>query len=325
MVNTWRTSYFQTEGTRVLFLLPQCWTDAFIPMTVQPAPRQILRVMVGRLELLSSEREHQAEAAIADLASDDTNRRAAAFTFLRYQGRYVEPIIRRVLRTSKSERVSQLGRKLLQTDLVTDLRTATHNAADGRRMGLNPLLLRAHLARLLGEMGLERESHAEAIAVLRQLDQGETITDDPSDLEISRLEIRAAALDAAGIHRSAASEYASHIEARLGTMRPTMDQGVITWFREWWVGRAYGRCMVRAGLVDGKVADLEAAVSGRCAESQRGLHQEGGRSIRLNRILLAYLHEARGHHDLAERMWASLVDTNKPSPDVAVAELPGLP
>ena len=37
MVNTWTTSYFQTDGVRALFVLPQSWTDAFIPMTVSPA------------------------------------------------------------------------------------------------------------------------------------------------------------------------------------------------------------------------------------------------------------------------------------------------
>ena len=54
MVNTWTSSYFQTDGTRVLFVLPQSWTDAFIPMTVVPQPKQVVRVMVGRLELLDS-------------------------------------------------------------------------------------------------------------------------------------------------------------------------------------------------------------------------------------------------------------------------------
>ncbi len=52
MVNTWTTSYFQTDGVRVLFVLPQSWTDAFIPMTIAPEPKQIVRVMVGRVELL---------------------------------------------------------------------------------------------------------------------------------------------------------------------------------------------------------------------------------------------------------------------------------
>jgi hypothetical protein len=39
MVNTWATSYFQTEGVRVLFVLPQSWTDAFIPIDISPKPR----------------------------------------------------------------------------------------------------------------------------------------------------------------------------------------------------------------------------------------------------------------------------------------------
>ena len=38
MVNTWTSSYFQTDGIRVLCVLPQVWTDHFIPMTVVPNP-----------------------------------------------------------------------------------------------------------------------------------------------------------------------------------------------------------------------------------------------------------------------------------------------
>ena len=71
MVNTWTSSYFQTDGTRVLFVLPQSWTDAFIPMTVVPKPKQVVRVMVGRLELLTPEREQQAESAVRSLADPD--------------------------------------------------------------------------------------------------------------------------------------------------------------------------------------------------------------------------------------------------------------
>ena len=69
MVNTWQTSYFQTDGIRVLFVLPQSWTDAFIPMNIEPQPGKIVRVMVGRLEMLSADRQRKAEAAIASLAS----------------------------------------------------------------------------------------------------------------------------------------------------------------------------------------------------------------------------------------------------------------
>ncbi|MEJ7640184.1 MAG: hypothetical protein WKF75_20015 [Singulisphaera sp.] len=40
MVNTWKTSYFQTEGIRVLFVLPRAWTDEVIPMSVSPPPKE---------------------------------------------------------------------------------------------------------------------------------------------------------------------------------------------------------------------------------------------------------------------------------------------
>ena len=39
MVNTWRSSYFPTDGVRVLFVLPQSWTDRFIPLHDHPAAR----------------------------------------------------------------------------------------------------------------------------------------------------------------------------------------------------------------------------------------------------------------------------------------------
>src|SRR5262249_43254450 len=105
MVNTWRHSYFQTDGVRVLFVLPQAWTDEFIPMQGEPRPKQTVRVMVGRVELLTPERERLAEAAVRDLASPDPAVRERAFRTLREQGRYVEPIVRRVLRSSGDERV----------------------------------------------------------------------------------------------------------------------------------------------------------------------------------------------------------------------------
>jgi len=108
MVNTWTSSYFQTEGIRVLCVLPQSWTDHFIPMTVVPKPKQVVRVMVGRVELMIPERERQAGAAVRSLADPDGPRCLQAFAYLREQGRYVEPIIRRVQRTNDDENVRVL-------------------------------------------------------------------------------------------------------------------------------------------------------------------------------------------------------------------------
>jgi hypothetical protein len=53
MLDTWRLSYFQAEGLRVFFVLPQSWTDAQLPLSIS-TPVDVTRVMVGRIELVSA-------------------------------------------------------------------------------------------------------------------------------------------------------------------------------------------------------------------------------------------------------------------------------
>ena len=43
MVSTWKRQWFATPGVRVLYLIPQAWTDASIPLTVSPAPEELVR------------------------------------------------------------------------------------------------------------------------------------------------------------------------------------------------------------------------------------------------------------------------------------------
>ena len=57
MVNTWRHSWFGEEGTRLFYLLPQSKTDELLPLEVKPTPDEVLRVMVGRLEIMRPEDE----------------------------------------------------------------------------------------------------------------------------------------------------------------------------------------------------------------------------------------------------------------------------
>src|SRR5262249_19136084 len=53
MVNTWKDSWFAEDGLRVLYLLPRAWTDRTLPLTLQPIPSEVVRVMVGRAEVLT--------------------------------------------------------------------------------------------------------------------------------------------------------------------------------------------------------------------------------------------------------------------------------
>jgi hypothetical protein len=300
MVNTWKTSSFQNDGIRVLFVLPQSWTDSFIPMRLVPRPGELVRVMVGRLELLSPERERRAEAAVGDLASGDPARRQEAFAFLRQQGRYVEPIVRRLAATTQDQGVRTLCRRLLLTEFVTDLRAATHDPVDGKRLSAVPQDLRAQLARLYREMGMMPEARAEATALwqdLRRSTQGpNAVKEDAPHIR----ECQAAFHEALGEDGRAAETYAGRIEQQAVLLPADLNPGFIAWLRDWWVGRAYAGCLVRTGQADSTIAGLQRKLD-RSPKEPGGLIEQ-----RTGRLLLAFLLEARGERDRAEAQWSSL-------------------
>jgi hypothetical protein len=68
MLDTWQDSWFE-EGTRLIYILPQRQVDAVLPLTIQPAPAEITRAFVGRIEMVSPGMKEDLETA---LASGDT-------------------------------------------------------------------------------------------------------------------------------------------------------------------------------------------------------------------------------------------------------------
>jgi hypothetical protein len=96
MVNTWEESYFRTEGLRVLYVLPRATVDEVIPIRIEPTPRELVRVMVGRVEVLTPATERKVENAVANLTSKDPRVRQAAQSVLNQLGRIQEPVLRRV-------------------------------------------------------------------------------------------------------------------------------------------------------------------------------------------------------------------------------------
>lgn len=59
MVATWDDLWFTEPGTRILAVLPQEIPDSMVPLKLSPAPREIDRVFVARLELISHHQENQ--------------------------------------------------------------------------------------------------------------------------------------------------------------------------------------------------------------------------------------------------------------------------
>jgi hypothetical protein len=52
MVETWRDSWFE-EGVRLFYVIPQSTVDEILPLTISPRPAELVRVFVGRLELVT--------------------------------------------------------------------------------------------------------------------------------------------------------------------------------------------------------------------------------------------------------------------------------
>jgi hypothetical protein len=97
MVRTWSRSWFTCEGTRVIWIVPRATTDALLPLSIDPKPDDLVRVLVGRLEIITPEAEDEDHAALADAASGDAARAKRGAEVLERRGRFAEPHVRRVL------------------------------------------------------------------------------------------------------------------------------------------------------------------------------------------------------------------------------------
>jgi hypothetical protein len=115
MVNTWKSPWFGEQGTRLLYFVPQPLTDKLLPLTIEPKPAETVRVLVGRMDMMTPEQEKSVTAIVA--ASQTA--RAQEWTTAREQGRAVHYPL--------PDAVRKLGR--LAEPALTHVRHATTNTA----------------------------------------------------------------------------------------------------------------------------------------------------------------------------------------------------
>jgi hypothetical protein len=113
MVNNWEHSYFATPGLRVLSITPRRLVDATIPITIEPKPTQMERVMVGRLEVLTPGTEKSIAEAVAGLGASNAKSRALAEARLDALGRLREPVLRRIMAMTADDGVRTLAERLI--------------------------------------------------------------------------------------------------------------------------------------------------------------------------------------------------------------------
>ncbi len=92
MVNTWRLSYFHTEGLRVLYVLPRVETDALLPLQITPSPEKLVRTLVGRVEVMTT----QEETSLLSEASKALKGESSQFVAANL-GRFREPKLSRLM------------------------------------------------------------------------------------------------------------------------------------------------------------------------------------------------------------------------------------
>jgi hypothetical protein len=100
MIKTWRSSWFE-EGMRVFYVLPRLTTDTVLPLTIEPRPAELVRVLVGRTEVITPEMEKAVQQQVNLLGDASPRVRETARQNIRKYGRFSEPILKGILENER--------------------------------------------------------------------------------------------------------------------------------------------------------------------------------------------------------------------------------
>jgi hypothetical protein len=117
MIKTWRDNWFE-EGVRVFYILPRATTDAVLPITIDPQPAELVRVLVGRAEVITPEMERKVQQQVSQLSDPSPQVRETAMQEIRKYGRFSEPILKRLLLTEKDASVREKIEQLINSPVT---------------------------------------------------------------------------------------------------------------------------------------------------------------------------------------------------------------
>jgi len=97
MIETWRSSWFE-QGLRAFFVMPSASVQAQLPLAISPEPTELVRVLIGRVEILTPEQEQLVRNDLERLRElPSAERLATERTLCAKYGRFAEPLFKRVL------------------------------------------------------------------------------------------------------------------------------------------------------------------------------------------------------------------------------------
>lgn len=113
MIKTWSNSWFE-EGMRVFYILPRRITDATLPLQIDPQPAELVRVLIGRTEVITPEMEKAVKKQVSRLNDASPRIREQAYSSIQKLGRFYEPILRRIVENERDETVRLRLQRLLK-------------------------------------------------------------------------------------------------------------------------------------------------------------------------------------------------------------------
>ncbi len=113
MLNTWRDSWFE-EGLRLFYIMPCASVETILPLTIEPKPTSVVRVLVGRTELITPDAERNVAAELLKLDDPSPSVRAAARKKIDRYGRFVESILMQISSTPPNPQVKTAAQHLLE-------------------------------------------------------------------------------------------------------------------------------------------------------------------------------------------------------------------
>lgn len=113
MLNTWRSSWFE-EGLRVFYIMPRKTTDTIIPIEINPQPAGLVRVLVGRTEMVTPEMENNVTTQLKILSDPSITVRETALKEINRYGRFVESILTQILSHTSDAKIKMEVERLLK-------------------------------------------------------------------------------------------------------------------------------------------------------------------------------------------------------------------
>jgi len=114
MVATWRDSWFE-EGLRVFYVVQRPLTDKTLPLRVEPQPAHLVRVLVGRTEVITQEMEQAIQQQLEPLTGDAPDLHSVTMQVIRSHGRFAEPILKEMIEKTGNERLRNYLKQIVQT------------------------------------------------------------------------------------------------------------------------------------------------------------------------------------------------------------------